>query len=67
VKDHRAVAVRYYREAIAPFDTFAWEAEWESLAAHEKVLDEGVRCISAEMWDQWNQLTERGAATSSAN
>ena len=55
-----SMPVRYYRGHIAPFDTFALEAEWESLSVYEKAMAEGFPRVSAEFWDKWNQLTEAG-------
>ena len=55
-----SMPVRYYREHIAPSDTGAFEAEFESLAAYEKAMAEGWPRVSAEYLEKWNQLAEAG-------
>jgi hypothetical protein len=52
--------LRYYISNTGTFDTFAAEAEYESLAEYERILAEGAPRFSAEFWQKWNETTEVG-------
>jgi hypothetical protein len=54
------LTVRFYSCTLGPFNTIAWEAEYESLAAYEKANADINARISPEFWKKWYGLVDIG-------
>ena len=57
--------IRVYASELGPFDTIAYEAEHESLAAYERVLAEfqehpSVVARLPDWFTRWQEITEPG-------